>query len=168
MIDTIYIAAAVEKQLGLLEKSSKKGILASAQYRLIVEKLLQGDLLTTTLFLKRTKHGEQRLKGCIKYDLGGGYRLITIKDESRLFIVFIGSHDEADSWLEKNKGNLSRLISQGFTTSLPVHKKETQQKESVPAIPHADEEDDYDTLITGKISDTILKDVFCGLFASSK
>jgi hypothetical protein len=54
--------------------------------------------------LRMTKHGESRISGCVKYDLQGFCRLITVAGNGSIFLVFVGDHDEADAWLEKNRG----------------------------------------------------------------
>jgi len=54
--------------------------------------------------LRKTKHGESRIAGCVKYDLQEFCRLITIVGNGCVFLLFVGDHDEADAWLEKNRG----------------------------------------------------------------
>lgn len=54
--------------------------------------------------LSVTNHGESRIEHCVKYELGDGYRLITIKDDNICLFCFVGKHDLADSWLESHKG----------------------------------------------------------------
>ena len=51
-----------------------------------------------------TNHGENRIKSCFKYDLGLGYRLITIHKNKTIYVTFIGNHDDCDKWLNKNSG----------------------------------------------------------------
>ena len=51
-----------------------------------------------------TKHGESRIKHCIKYDLNDGYRLVTIKEKKQVLLCFVGTHDDSEKWLDKNKG----------------------------------------------------------------
>jgi len=53
---------------------------------------------------KITNHGETRIKHCIKYDLSGYCRLITIQENDITTLVFVGTHDECDKWLNANKG----------------------------------------------------------------
>ncbi|WP_300462496.1 hypothetical protein [Desulfobacula sp.] len=48
--------------------------------------------------------GELRLKDGIKYRLGNGYRLVLSIRKECLFVLCIGSHDQCDKWLEKNRG----------------------------------------------------------------
>lgn len=54
--------------------------------------------------LKATKHGESRIKSCRKYDLGNGCRLITVNKDGNCFLLYAGSHDDCDRWLERNRG----------------------------------------------------------------
>lgn len=56
------------------------------------------------LGLKCTKHGENRIPHCVKYDLNGFSRLITIQDSGICVICFLGNHDECEKWLTRNKG----------------------------------------------------------------
>ena len=51
-----------------------------------------------------TNHGETRIKKCIKYDLTGYARLITIQDSGIVLFCFAGTHDDCDRWLEQNRG----------------------------------------------------------------
>src|SRR5262245_39377249 len=51
-----------------------------------------------------TKHGESRIVSCIKYDLNGRCRLITIQENDLCVFCFVGNHDDSDRWLKRNKG----------------------------------------------------------------
>lgn len=53
---------------------------------------------------KVTKHGENRIKKCIKYDLVGYSRLITIQDNGVTLLCFAGDHSACDAWLDRNRG----------------------------------------------------------------
>lgn len=54
--------------------------------------------------LRKTKHGESRIAGCVKYDLQDFCRLITVAGNGCIFLLFVGDHDEADAWVEKHRG----------------------------------------------------------------
>ena len=43
---------------------------------------------------KTTKHGETRIKSCIKFDLGDAFRLVTVQSNRIVWLLFCGSHDE--------------------------------------------------------------------------
>lgn len=51
-----------------------------------------------------TNHGESRIKHCIKYDLAGRYRLITIQNGNLVYLAFLGTHEDAEHWLEQHRG----------------------------------------------------------------
>lgn len=54
--------------------------------------------------LKRTKHGETRIKNCVKYDLPEFFRLITIQTKGICVFCFVGDHDDSEKWLNRNRG----------------------------------------------------------------
>lgn len=54
--------------------------------------------------LSLTDHGESRIKHCLKYELGGGCRLVTICDNGIHVLCFVGKHEDTDAWLDKNRG----------------------------------------------------------------
>jgi hypothetical protein len=54
--------------------------------------------------LRPTKHGESRIKGCIKYDLNDFCRLITVQRDGYCVLLYCGDHEDCDRWLEANRG----------------------------------------------------------------
>lgn len=55
-------------------------------------------------FAKLTNHGESRIKNCVKYDLPGACRLVTVESENVIWMLYVGDHEEVDRWLDRNKG----------------------------------------------------------------
>jgi hypothetical protein len=53
---------------------------------------------------KLTKHGENRIKHCVKFDLPGYHRLICTLNEDIFTLLFVGSHEECEKWLDNNRG----------------------------------------------------------------
>ena len=102
MITTLYLDAKLDKQLQALRRSDKKAAQAAERAHEIVGKLQAGSLPMAEAGAT-TKRGEQRLKGCIKYDLGSGYRLVTLKQDRVLYLLYAGSHDSCHRWLENNR-----------------------------------------------------------------
>ena len=51
-----------------------------------------------------TNHGENRIKHAVKYDLPSACRLITVQNDGVAYLLFMGSHAEADRWLKNNEG----------------------------------------------------------------
>jgi len=54
--------------------------------------------------LPKTHYGESRIKHAVKYDLRGFYRLVTTEHAHVRALLWIGTHDEVDAWLNANKG----------------------------------------------------------------
>ena len=51
-----------------------------------------------------TDRGESRIKNCVKYDLGNGFRLVTVQYGDVVVVLHIGDHDSTQRWLDKNAG----------------------------------------------------------------
>lgn len=66
----------------------------------------EGDVELEELFygIPVTNHGENRIKKCVKYDLTGHCRCITIQDSGVVHLAFAGTHSECDKWLKANRG----------------------------------------------------------------
>lgn len=56
------------------------------------------------LGIPTTNNGETRVQHCVKYDLQGSCRLVTVQHKGICFLMFAGDHDATDAWLETNKG----------------------------------------------------------------
>ena len=81
------------------------------------------DDITPLEGIKQTNNGESRIRHCIKYQLAGGCRLITVKDKNVTVLLFAGTHKECDKWLNKNKG-LEIVYSTSDNVFKTVHKTE--------------------------------------------
>lgn len=91
------------------EKSLHKAMHSGgqAQKAAIKTKAVLGNLGSPEPFkgvLSTTNHGEGRIPHCVKYDLGSGWRLITSQHGKTCGFLFIGKHDDAELWLETNRG----------------------------------------------------------------
>ena len=51
-----------------------------------------------------TKWGETRIPHCVKYDLVGHARLVTVQTDGRCVLLFCGSHDDTEAWIEGHRG----------------------------------------------------------------
>ena len=63
--------------------------------------------------MKLTNHGESRIRHCIKYDLGDGYRLVTIQHEKICAFCYVGDHDDTQKWVKSNSGLMLSKDSKG-------------------------------------------------------
>ena len=51
-----------------------------------------------------TNNGETRIRSCVKYSLGDGYRLVTVKRDLIIWLLYVGNHDDTDRWITRNSG----------------------------------------------------------------
>lgn len=72
------------------------GILNLAQRKDVIAEVFAG--------IPTTNHGESRIQHCVKYDLQGSCRLVTVQHKDVCFLMFAGTHDDTDQWLNANKG----------------------------------------------------------------
>jgi hypothetical protein len=116
---SLFVSSRVESRIASLEKAGKAGKALAQKVTGIIDDLASGG---TRRHMDRaasyTKHGENRIDHCRKYDLGCGYRLIMLQRGERVFIPFLGSHDECQRWLADNSGQKSLRTGKG--TTLPV------------------------------------------------
>ncbi len=163
MIRSIYFAEGLARQAGSLRKSGRKGELAAGQFARIVELLRCSGPEIEEVFSQRTKRGEYRIKNCVKYDLGSGYRLITIRLGDRLYVPFLGDHDAADLWLERHKQDGFQPRDSSYQchccarVSLDIPNQEPNE-----ASPESD--DPYERELQDRLDESLLKMVFSGLF----
>ncbi len=102
MIQVAYLDPKLDKCLAGLRRSGKKASLAAEKADEIISRLRAG-IFPPGQVATVTKHGELRIKGCMKYDLGSGYRLVTMKDGRKIYLLYVGSHDECHRWIENNR-----------------------------------------------------------------
>jgi hypothetical protein len=102
MLQRIYLDSRIRKRLELLQRSGKKAALAAGKVEEIITRLQSGGDLPSQAGTV-TKHGELRIKGMMKYDLGSGYRLVALKQDDRFFLLYVGSHDDCHRWIENNR-----------------------------------------------------------------
>jgi len=98
MHQTLYIHPKVEKNLEQMKAKENAPKFAAKRAETIIGALRNGAAITRAGRLSKTK--DARIRQLFKYDLGNGFRLISLKDKSALFILFVGSHDRCDTWLD--------------------------------------------------------------------
>ncbi|HPE62373.1 MAG TPA: hypothetical protein PLB10_18750 [Thiolinea sp.] len=89
---------SADKVLAILAKMQEKSVFA--------DKIIYGISLT--------KNGENRIQHCVKYDIGNGCRLVTVKSGSEQILLFSGTHEDTERWFKKNgKMRTSESVFQG-------------------------------------------------------
>lgn len=166
MTHHVRIARTLDKKLQTMRRAGKKGELAATQCERLLEQIRREGLLVEEVYRKRTKNGEYRISNCIKYDLGNGYRLITVKDRQNLFVPFVGGHDETDLWLEHHRYDVY-LPDDPAYVDVDISTADCQPKIEEPENLNSEElsiPDAYEEQLLAKMDETLLKSLFPGLF----
>ena len=65
---------------------------------------------------KVTRNNESRIPKCVKYDITGFSRLITVQADKACILLFAGSHADVDDWIRKHDGTRFKADARGFVT----------------------------------------------------
>ncbi len=102
---TVFTHNDIKKQIQKLFNAGGKYQKAAEKCKALLFDLKESDDVHATLKNYSTTHnGETRIKHCVKYDLPGYCRLVTIQDNGWVILLYLGTHDEVDKWLENNRG----------------------------------------------------------------
>jgi len=157
VIQFIHRDPQFEKQLDVLRTAGKKGAIAAREAEKIIHRLIHERRLPYSLN-GATKSGELRMRQCIKYDLGRGYRMVTIRHEDILHISFVGTHDECSRWLE-NRRRLQPMLLKNRSALIPVEIDEFNAPDETSAMDAlAGEEEPFEA-----IDEKYLRIIFSGL-----
>mgnify|MGYP000120815865 CR=1 FL=1 len=107
----IYIHTRVEKELERLKEQENAPGFAAEKAHHIICSLAGGESLINAGRLSRK--GDARIRNCLKYNLGKGYRLVCVKEKNNIYVLFIGNHDSCHTWLDKHRGfNVKNIMEQ--------------------------------------------------------
>ncbi|MFZ5568993.1 MAG: hypothetical protein ACOZF0_01220 [Thermodesulfobacteriota bacterium] len=148
------------KRLEVIRKNGKKAQIAAQKVDEIIERLCHQGVMFDEVGTV-TKYGEQRLKNCVKYDLGNGYRLITVKHNREIFVLYVGTHDECHRWVENNRELRLELVRPRCEV-IGVERPADPPVGEVEIGDECDAEDDLTQRIEN-LSDRELRMIFCGL-----
>jgi hypothetical protein len=167
MLRFIHISHRFSKQLNLLEKADRKANLAAAQAESIIESYQSCAAESDEVRNKRTKHGESRLRNCLKYDLGGGYRLIAVRDGIHLFFVCVGSHDDIDLWLERNRGYSISVESQKeFFKTIELDVQLGGEVNSTESRREYESDDSYEEDLITRLDEKTMRQLFGSFYTT--
>ena len=158
MIETIYIAPEINKRLDSLRRSDKKAAAAAIKAEEVIERIQSGNPPGQSGSI--TKHGEGRIKGVIKFDLGSGYRLIGVKQGHSYFILYAGAHDDCHRWIENNRDldiDIVRSRCTAATVADLTGGEADQAQEPMDSVVEGLPDPSKD------LTDRQLREVFCGL-----
>ena len=98
---TYYTTKTFQRALNVAFLQGGKQQKKEEKVRGVLGRLEQADPFVT---LKVTNHGETRLRNCVKYELGDGWRLVTRQTELTCTFLYMGDHEDTESWLDSHRG----------------------------------------------------------------
>lgn len=163
----LHLASTLERQLEKTADYNKKGHLAILKCRQLLRDIKEYGPSHESVTVKRTKHGEHRIKNCVKYDMGCGYRLVTVMNGKHLFVTFLGSHDETDLWFDRHKGDKFNPDNLDYDWE-HIHICENSETAETVTKGGVIEQDAYERELEAKLDENILLAIFSGLDRNSK
>ena len=156
----LHISGKVESRIENLARSGKAGKHLADKVSRIIRGLASGTVRHHGETIgSHTKYGEKRIKNCRKYDLGCGYRLITLQRGVKVFVPFLGTHDECQRWLENNSRLKSFTAGKGTWIRIGATcDAATRDDSDFTPLDECAEDD-----IHIEVSDSDLRHVFSGL-----
>jgi hypothetical protein len=164
MIRYVHYAWSLEKQLEGLRKAGKKAELAAGKCAIILNAINRYGCKCASVMSHRTRNGELRIKNCVKYDLGSGYRLVTIKADYDLFITFVGSHDDTDQWIEHHRYDAFLPCKLFYRCEERVAPSDLTEINNSQLQMADDLGDEYEDQLIARLDEGQLKSIFQGLF----
>jgi hypothetical protein len=164
MIRYIHYSWSLPKQLGGLRKAGKKAELAAGKCEIILNEVRQNGCQCEKVLCQRTRNGELRIKNCVKYDLGGGYRLVTIRVDCHLFIPFVGSHDDTDQWIEHHRCDTFVPRKLLYRCEERVAQSDLAERSHSEPQMVDDLGNEYEDQLIARLDEGQLKSIFHGLF----
>jgi hypothetical protein len=166
MIRFLHLEKRFEKELESLRGQGEKEMMAARKADQLLEALTQNGPPDLKKVWRLTGWGEKRIEGCIKYDLGEGFRVICFRRGETLFISFIGEHEACQKYLDHYCGRHNRVAKEnGITISVRL---ENISEEPEVALSDADIKQDYEDLLMEQIDEKMLRTIFKGLLKSGK
>lgn len=160
MIQRIHSDMTLQRQMKALRKAGGRRTRAAEHAEAIIRKLVTGSGDRPEQIGRTTRHGEMRIKKCIKYDLTEGFRLIGVIETGEVIFLFIGDHDECDRWLTKNSG--LRSIPKKTGNDVLSVQEAAVKSPSAHAECELEQSDEYENLLEG-LDEKDLRKIFCGL-----
>ena len=163
MIENIHLDPKLKKCLAAMRKGSRRACLAADRVETIIADLKRGDT-PPGLVGSFTRNGEMRIRGCRKYDLGAGYRLVTLKQEGDIYLLFAGTHGACSRWIENNREHLplEMIADRSRTIQWSGQRKQVTPSETSP--PGQEPDEDW----VSPLSDKELRTIFSGIVAGKE
>jgi hypothetical protein len=101
---SLYRDPLFDKCLEDLRSKGGEALVIAGKVDEFIDIILRPDSMRDRDKFRFTWNGEARIKNCKKVDLGGGYRLVCVKKDGHLALMYVGTHDDCFRWIGRNKG----------------------------------------------------------------
>jgi len=160
MIRYVHQSPKFVKHLSALCNGGKKAAIIVQKAESILRLLQNQGYIRPDQLGATNRYVDRRIKNCTKYDLGSGYRLITLKEDEHLFVMYIGAHDNCCRWIANNKDlELSSIMKRSTTYAVADSRTRPKDASSAPGCRQDDPEKDP----LESLDDNLLRRIFCGL-----
>ena len=155
----IYAPDRFRKKLHRMSQAGGKARDAADQAWKIIHLVAAEEQITQWLSSKLTHYGEARLQNGSKFDLGSGYRLVFMKKNGRFIFLYLGGHDDCDTWIMNNR-SIDPDLDQTEVIKSPAQQEELEdgEEEREPTSDHDDERPLHEL-----IDQQTLREIFPGL-----
>lgn len=160
MAHEIHLHPRLKRQLKAMEDQVNAPSIAAGRARKIIEAMIKGRTSKAAGLLRA--RSDSRVKNCWKYDLGAGYRLISIRTKQIIYVMYIGDHESCDAWLNNNSKKQPQNTDIKMTVFTIRDNPELFDFQSVRSWKR---EPDVDDQFQAPIPQEYLRKVFCGLVA---
>lgn len=159
--------AEFERCLEELKKAGGGSALIAAKAEEVIQKMNGPESLHPLAVRRTTKYGDHRIRGCLKYDLGNGFRMVCIREGQHLVFLYVGTHDDCCRWIKNNTG----LQYDRGEEIREEAEADTVAPEPPPEYAVLDElrrwADEYEAELMSRIDEKTLRRVFAGLCGES-
>ncbi len=155
----IYDPNRFQKKLHKMDQAGGKARDVADQAWKIIQLVAVQEQITPWLGSKLNNYGEARLQNGGKFDLGGGYRLVFIRKDGSFIFLYLGAHDECETWIMNNRG-IDPDLAQLEEVSSPEHQEKAEAEEEVRGPV---KERDEDPPLHEVIDQQTLREIFSGI-----
>ncbi|HBI13929.1 MAG TPA: hypothetical protein DDY20_00115 [Desulfobulbaceae bacterium] len=157
----VHVSAKIERRIEDLKKDGRAGRALARRVSAIIESLASvGGCSYLDAAGGYTRYGEKRIRNCRKYELGCGCRLVTLQRGEKVFVVFLGTHDECQRWLKNHSRLKEYYAGNGELFQIVDESPPPANPACADSAAYRDEAEEE---LLSRLSDQVLRRVFCGL-----
>ncbi len=166
----LYRDPQFDRGLETLRRKGGYAAVAAAKADEFISLVMKGREAEGRNTFRLTRRGEARIRNCRKVDLGCGYRLVCIKKDRELALLYVGTHDECLRWIHHRRG--LAYESEGPVNAVRRIDRKGGGREAEQLPPDVQEErrmlEAYEAALMNRIDDAALRKVFPGLCGSEE